>query len=158
MSTIKADFKNQRKIEFSHTVFLLFFFVLTTVNTLNTNAQCVSESFMNSCSAALDEFNFIKSYELENKKEDVKEYSYVFSKGSVYRIIICDENKEGSRLIITLFDRNKKKIASNYDTQSKKYFSTIIYPCSATGIYFVKYEYESKKSKCAVNILGFSKQ
>jgi len=158
MNTIKADSKNQRKIEFSHTIFVLFFFALTAVNTPNTNAQCISESFMNKCSAELDEFNFIKSYELENKKEDAKEYSYVFSKGSTYRIIICDENEEGSRLIITLFDRNKKKIASNYDAKSKKYFSAIIYHCSATGIYFVKYEYESKKSKCAVNILGFSKQ
>jgi len=154
----QADFKDQRKVGFNHTIFLLFFFVLITVKPLNTSAQCISEVFIDKCSAALEGFNYIKSYELENKKEDKKEYSYVFSKGSTYRIIICDENIDGSRLIITLYDRNRKKIVSNYDVISKKHFSSITYSCSATGIYFVEYKYESRKSKCAINILGYTKQ
>ena len=133
---------------------LLAFVVLSA---FNMSAQCSSESFMDKCSSALDEFNYIKSYDFDNKKSSKGEYSYVFSKGSMYRIIICDENIEGNRLIVTLYDRNHKKIVSNYDKRSKKYYPSLTYPCSATGVYYVEYEFEGSKARCAVNILGFSK-
>lgn len=121
------------------------------------SAQCSSEAFMDKCASVLEEFNFIKSYEFENKKSNKGEYSYVFSKGSAYRIVICDEGISGNRLIVTLYDRNHKKIVSSYDKRTKKHYPTLTYPCSATGVYYIAYEFEGSKARCAVNILGFSK-
>ena len=90
------------------------------------NAQCSSDAFMDNCSSALDDFNFIKSFEYANPKGGAKnEYSYVFSKGSTYRIVVCDENIAGNKMVISLYDRNHKLIASNFDKASKKVFPAL---------------------------------
>lgn len=122
------------------------------------SAQCSSDAFMDNCSNALDEFTFIKSFEYANPKAGAKgEYSYVFSKGSTYRIIVCDENIAGNKMIISLYDRNHKLIASNFDKASKKVFPSLSYPCSATGVYYIEYSFQGDKAKCGINILGFTK-
>lgn len=123
-----------------------------------TNAQCSSDAFMDNCSSALEDFNFIKSFEFENPKGGAKnEYSYVFSKGSTYRIVVCDENIANEKMIVTLYDRNHKMIATNYLKSSKKVFPSLTYPCSATGVYYIEYSFQGNKAKCGINILGFSK-
>lgn len=122
------------------------------------SAQCSSDAFMDNCSNALDDFNFIKSFEYSNPKGGAKaEYSYVFSKGSTYRIVVCDENIAGNKMIISLYDRNHKLIASNFDKASKKVFPALTYPCSATGVYYIEYSFQGDKAKCGINILGFTK-
>ena len=121
-------------------------------------AQCSSDAFMDNCSSALEDFNFIKSFEFENSKGGAKnEYSYVFSKGSTYRIVVCDENIANEKMIVTLYDRNHKLIATNYLKASKKVFPSLTYPCSATGVYYIEYSFQGNKAKCGINILGFSK-
>ena len=122
------------------------------------HAQCSSDAFMDNCSNLLDDFTFIKSFEFSNPKGGVKnEYSYVFSKGSSYRIVICDENIANNKMVISLYDRNHKLIASNYDKASKKIFPALTYPCSATGVYYIEYSFQGDNSKCGINILGFTK-
>ncbi len=132
---------------------LLFLFITSTLS-----AQCSSDAFMDNCSNALDDFNFIKSFEYTNPKGGAKaEYSYVFSKGSTYRIVVCDENIAGNKMVISLYDRNHKLIASNFDKASKKVFPALTYPCSATGVYYIEYSFQGDKAKCGINILGFTK-
>ena len=131
---------------------------LILVTGVNVNAQCSSDAFMDNCSSALEDFNFIKSFEYANPKGGAKaEYSYVFSKGSTYRIVVCDENLAGNKMIISLYDRNHKLIASNFDKASKKVFPALTYPCSATGVYYIEYSFQGDKAKCGINILGFTK-
>ncbi len=121
-------------------------------------AQCSSDAFMDNCSNLLDDYTFIKSFEFSNPKGGVKnEYSYVFSKGSSYRIVVCDENIANNKMVISLYDRNHKLIASNFDKASKKIFPALTYPCSATGVYYIEYSFQGDKSKCGINILGFTK-
>ncbi len=133
---------------------LMFFLGMSGI----TNAQCSSDAFMDNCSSALEDFNFIKSFEYSNAKGGAKgEYSYVFSKGTNYRIVVCDENIAGNKMIISLYDRNHKLIASNFDKASKKVFPVLTYPCSATGVYYIEYSFQGDKAKCGINILGFSK-
>jgi hypothetical protein len=139
------------------TKFLLFLPMILTIGIYSAKAQCINETFITYCAYALDDFNFIKSYEFENKKKGEKgEYSYLFSKGYTYRIVICDNEVRGSRMVITLYDKNHRVIVSN--KHSNKYYHVITYPCSATGLYYVKYMFEGSRAKCAVNILGFAKQ
>src|ERR1039458_616769 len=98
-------------------------------------AQCTSDAFLDKCASSLGEFTFIKSFNItiDKKSSDSKyEYSYVFSKGSTYKIIICDENINGNKMIVTLFDRNHKLIATNFNKASKKVYPLFSYPCSAT--------------------------
>ncbi|MBS1637548.1 MAG: hypothetical protein JST26_16655 [Bacteroidetes bacterium] len=122
------------------------------------NPPCESDEFVDSCAPALGDYTFIKTFNVSvNKAGDKTEYSYVFSRGSEYRIVICDQNESGKKMIVNFYDRGKKLIASNYLKSSKKFFPTINYQCSATGVYYVEAFFEGEKNGCGVNILGFKK-
>lgn len=118
---------------------------------------CYEELFQKNCDA-LEPYTFIKSFPIEINKQGQKfEYSYVFSKDSEYRVVIGDTKEVGKRMIVNFYDRNKKFVASNYVKQSKKFYSSINYLCTATGVYYVEASYEGDKPGCGVNILGFKK-
>jgi hypothetical protein len=118
--------------------------------------ECGSDEYLEKFAPALGDYTFIKVFNVQVNKADAKsEFSYVFSKGSNYRIVIGDVNEEGNRMIVSLFDRNKKLIASNYLKSSRKFFPSINYACSATGVYYVEAAFENGKTGCGINILGF---
>ena len=120
-------------------------------------SDCGSDEFLDKCAPSLGDYKFIKTFNVDVAKSGDKktEFSYVFSKGSNYRIVICDQNAEGNRMIVNFYDRNKKLIASNYLKASKKFFNMLNYTCSATGVYYVESSFEGDKGGCGVNILGF---
>ncbi len=135
---------------------LLTILVLITSASFTAGPECGSDEFLDKFAPALGDFTFIKAFNVVLKKADEKnEFSYVFSKGSNYKIVICDVNAEGNKMVVNFYDRNKKLIASNYLKSSKKFFPTINYACSATGVYYVESYFENGKSGCGVNILGF---
>ena len=121
--------------------------------------QCESDEFMDHCASSLGSNTFIKAFQVKIKpKKEVKiEYSYVFSKGSSYTIIVCDQNQKGNRMIVNLYDRSHKLIASSYDRRSKKHYPDLVYPCSATGVYYIESTFEGSNPGCGVIILGFEK-
>lgn len=119
---------------------------------------CDPEELLKKCASSLDNYVFIKSFNIETGKAGEKsEYSYVLSRGINYRIVIYDENGEGKKMIVNLLDRNKKLIASNFLKSSKKIYPTLNYECSATGVYYVEAFFEGEKKGCGINILGFKK-
>ena len=122
-------------------------------------SQCATDAFMDKCAGNLGSFTFIKSMnvELGKGKELQAEQSYVFSKGSNYMLIVCDENVSGNKMIVNLYDRNHKLIASSYNKSTKKHYPSFTYPCSATGVYYIESVFENDKGGCGVNILGFTK-
>jgi len=125
----------------------------------NLKAQtCGTDAFLDNCAPLLGDFTFIKTFPVNVKIEgEKKEVSYVFSKGSTYRIVICDEAIKGKEMKVKLFDRNKKLIASNYLSSSRKYYPVLNYTCTATGVYYVQSSFKPSKKGCGVLILGFSK-
>lgn len=120
--------------------------------------QCNSDEFLDKCASTLGDYNYIKTFTASpnQRKKTNSENIYVFSKGSVYKMIACLENPLAGKMIISLYDRNHNLIASSYDQASKKYFSELQYPCSATGVYYIKTSFEGAKSGCSMCILGFS--
>ena len=87
----------------------------------NLFAQCDSDTFLDNCASGLETFTFIKAFNTQMKKTDKQEFSYVFSKGSTYMIIGCDQQIKGERMIVNLYDRNHKLIVSNYNKKSGKF-------------------------------------
>jgi len=137
---------------------LLFTTIIITSTSERPGPPCNSEAFMNNCAPSLEDYVFIKSFPIESAKQGAKtEYSYVLSRGSSYRIVICDQNETGGKMVINLLDRDKKLIASNYLKSSKKFFSLLNYTCAATGVYYVEAFFEGEKKGCGLNILGFKK-
>jgi hypothetical protein len=126
------------------------------ITSFKSGPECGSDEFLDKFAPALGDYTFIKAFNVEiSKSGDKNEFSYVFSKGSNYRIVICDQNGEGNRMVVNFYDRNKKLIASNYMKSSKKFFPTLNYTCAATGVYYVESYFENEKNGCGVNILGF---
>lgn len=119
---------------------------------------CDSEAFLNKCAPSLEDFVFITTFKVGIEKAGGKyEYNYVLSRGTNYRIVICDQNEEGNRMIVNFYDRNKKLIATNFLKGSKKFFPSLSYNCQATGVYYVEAFFEGNKKGCGLNILGFKK-
>lgn len=125
--------------------FLLFAF--------SSRAQCPTDN----CSSKLGNFTFIKSVSIDPGKVEGKphQYSYLFSKGSTYMILVCDQSIKGSRLLVNIYDASRKLVATNH--VKKKIYESLTFPCNATGIYYIESYYEGSKDACGVNILGFSK-
>jgi hypothetical protein len=117
-------------------------------------AQCIQGE----CSKKLGDFTFIKSVNINNACVEGKanQFSYVFSQGSTYMLLACDSEKKGSRMIVNLYDREKNLIATNKNR--KKFYPSITFPCSATGVYYIESFYEnSSPDACGINVLGFSR-
>lgn len=139
----------------------ILFLLMLFLSCIKAGAQCDDEKFLDNCAALLDKFVFVKSFNIEQVKSKAGEgieYSYVLSKGTSYLITICDQAENGNRLILELYDRNRKLIVSSYNKKDKKYYPKIAYPCAATGVYYLKYRFEGNKESCGVSILGFDKK
>jgi hypothetical protein len=114
------------------------------------------EKISTECNLMLDKFTFTKSYEIKPSMYqyggEKKEYSYMFSKGNTYVITICDQGS--GKLLLDIYDRNKRVVTRNYDELNGKYYTKIYFPCAATGIYYLKYSFKDGKPSCAASSLG----
>jgi hypothetical protein len=121
--------------------------------------QCDTDAFLDPCASNLGTYNYIKSFTIiaSPRKRANPEYSYVLSKGSTYMLIVCNQNAPGGKMIISLYDRNHNFIGSTYDEDTKKNYTDLIFPCSATGVYYIRASYEGVKGGCGLCILGFTK-
>ena len=78
-------------------------------------AQCDNDDFMDECAVLLEDYMYVKSFDINTKSAKSKnaaitQYSYVFSKGTNYVITVCDQNKPGNKMVVSLYDRNKKLV------------------------------------------------
>lgn len=123
-------------------------------------AQCEDESFLDNCASSLKDNTFLKAYKVSSAqapKPNGKEFSYVFSKGTDYTLIVCQHNESGSKMIANIYDRNKKLVASSYDKRTKTHFPALAYTCKATGVYYIRFMFDEDKPGCGVSIMGFKK-
>ena len=124
------------------------------------NAQCNTNSLKANCTGQLASgFTYIKSYPLEASKINAKgeiEYSFVFSKGTIYMLTFANSEGKASDIEITLYDPSHNKIASNFDAGSGDYFP-LGYKCSATGVHYMTFKFKSGTTPCGLSILGFKR-
>jgi hypothetical protein len=122
--------------------------------------QCDTDIFLDECAHGLGTYNYIKSFSIKasSHKKSNPEYSYVFSKGSTYMLIVCDQNLIGGKMILKLYDREHNLIASTFDEKDHKYYTDLRYSCEATGVYYIQASFEGSKGGCGMCILGFNKE
>lgn len=135
--------------------FTALFFLL---NSSDAAAQCNSENLSSECIPKLAAgFNFLKSYKIDGDggaKQKV-EYSYVFLKGTQYMINICAPSQPTDGIIVSLFDANRKQVASS--KFNDQYITAIAFPCNATGVYYIQYTFDKPSSYCGGSALGFKR-
>ena len=124
------------------------------------NAQCDLKSLKPNCIGQLASgFTYIKSYPLEKTKINLKdeiEYSFVFSKGTIYMLTFANSEGKASNIEITLYDPSHKKITSNFDVGTGSYIP-LGYKCSATGVHYMTFKFKDGKIPCGLSILGFKR-
>ncbi|HEX2920457.1 MAG TPA: hypothetical protein VHO50_04745 [Bacteroidales bacterium] len=118
--------------------------------------QCESNELKDECVSNLGTYNYLRTFNTAKKKA-VTENVYVFSKGSTYKLIACP-GQPGNKMIISLYDRDHKLIATSYNEASDKHYSELQYPCPATGVYYINTSIPGIKNGCGMCILGFSKE
>ena len=137
----------------TRSILMLFFLFLGS----SAFSQCQEESFLNKCAGKLGDYMYLKSFKVDADQVEVGgsiEFNYVLSKGKKYVITVCDEKIESSRMVVKLYDRNKELIASSYDRRKRKHYPKLVYPCEATGVYYLEYSFRGSKANCGVSILG----
>jgi hypothetical protein len=113
--------------------------------------NCDTDNFIDACSGALKDFTYVKSFE---SKED-KQFSYIFSTGHTYILSACDKVYGGGRMVVNVYDRNKKMVASTYVKSTNKHYPVITYKCTATGVYYIETVFDN--AGCGLSILGYKK-
>ncbi len=131
-------------------------FSLLSVN--KSNAQCNAMDHKDKCISGLaDGFTFIKSYLLDGGKANANgeiEYSFVFSKGTIYMLNIANNNGEQSNIVIKLYDPNHKLLASN--NKGDVYFP-LGYQCKTTGVHYMTFSFKDTPDQCGLSVLGFKR-
>lgn len=124
------------------------------------SAQCDANGLKSKCTSQLASgFTYIKSYPLEEGKVNDKgeiEYSFVFSKGTIYMLTFANSMGSASGIEITLFDPTHKKIASNFDAGSGDFFP-LGYKCTSTGVHYMTFKFKDGTPPCGLSILGFKR-
>ncbi|GAA5026769.1 hypothetical protein GCM10011506_12750 [Marivirga lumbricoides] len=133
--------------------------IILVTSTLNQAvAQCNTEKYIEACIPKLQEgFTFLKSYNIDGEggAKNKVEYSYVFTKGATYQILICNDGQSTDGIVLTLYDSNRKAVASTKYQGST--LSAIAFPCQVTGIYYITYTFEGSSNYCGGSVLGFKR-
>ena len=122
------------------------------------DAQCSPSQYTEACIPQLAEgFNFVKSYEIngEGGAKDKIEYSYVFAKGTQYFLNICAAGESTDGIVVDLYDSNRKKVGTSF--ANGNFNRGIIYPCNATGIYYIAFTFDGSNNHCGGAVLGFKR-
>jgi hypothetical protein len=137
-------------------IFLISGMLLLFSTALSAQAvDCDDEAFLDDCAGQIAGYKFLKANKVSitgGKSGQAVELSSVFSNGSTYTLTACGG---GQSMIVTLYDRNRKLIMTNFNKQNRKFYPSINYKCTATGVYYFKYEFESGGAGCGVGIIGF---
>lgn len=124
----------------------------------NSFGQCNPNNYAEQCIPKLaNGFNFLKSYPIDGKGGTKKmiEYSYVFTKGTQYMINVCADGGSTDGIVVNIFDSNRNQIASS--KVDGEYISSIAFPCSTTGIYYIQYAFDNSNKFCGGSALGFKR-
>lgn len=92
------------------------------------SGQCETDIFLDQCASCLGTYNYIRSFNVDAsaRKKATPEYTYVFSKGSKYMLVVCDQSAAQGKMVVSLYDRDHNLIASTYDETNDKSYPSLI--------------------------------
>jgi len=123
-----------------------------------TSAQCGADAKANACISTLQNgFTFLKTFKVDGQAgaRPKVEYSYVFSKDTQYFLNICNDGEDTDGIVVTMYDSKRQMISTNYN--NGKYYPALVYPCNATGIYYITFTFQESQNYCGGSVLGFKR-
>ena len=151
--------KNIKRILFGSSLLVMSVFVLSVSPV---SAQCDVDDFVDACASNLgDDYLYLRTFEAE-EVEGSTNYPYtgafLFRKGINYVFAICPGDTETDKLVVNLYNRNRKLVASNWNWETDQHYDKMIFKCSATGIFFVQTLMSLTDENCGITMLGFDAQ
>jgi outer membrane lipoprotein-sorting protein len=137
---------------------LLCFLAFLMVKSSEIKAQCDPIGYTETCISKLTNgFTFLKSFKIdgENGDKNKVEYSYVFSKDTQYFINICSPDTNTDGIVVTMYDSQRNQVGTNL--VNNNFYPGFVYPCNATGIYYITFTFRDSKSFCGGSTLGFKR-
>jgi hypothetical protein len=122
------------------------------------HGQCSADEKANACISKLQEgFTFLKTFKVDGQggaKAKV-EYSYVFSKDTQYFLNICNDGESTDGIVVTMYDSKRQVVSTNFN--KGKFYPGLIFPCGATGIYYITFTFDGSQNYCGGSVLGFKR-
>lgn len=103
-------------------------------------------------------YTFLRSYRIDASSTKSVEYSYIFNRGQTYLITFANQSEpeEFKGVLFELFDASRNKLIDNFNRNTKEYSTAVAFRCSQTGIYYLKFSFDtSVKDNCLVSVVGF---
>src|SRR5258706_626877 len=127
--------------------------ILSLLSTFGLTDNCDTAILTTECVRQMPrKFRVLKSFPLaKNKEQGFVECSYVLTKGTRYNIGAYFNSLDN--LKIEVFTSRRSLVASM--TSGKKY-SKLTYKCSSSGIYYMRFSFDSSNNSCGASLLSFT--
>ena len=119
-------------------------------------AQCDASKLINDYVSKLTDYNVLKSYKFIDPKPVTNEFSYVFTKGTSYKISLCLDDRKKSNVEMMIYDRSRNLVASNISNKGKKKY-VLQFTCTTSGIYYMQYNFKDETNFCGASVLAFKR-
>jgi hypothetical protein len=133
-------------------------FIALVFSLAQVNAQCAADAQANACISKLqDGFTFLKTFKVDGQSgaKSKVEYSYVFSKDTQYFLNVCNDGPGTDGIIVTMYDSKRQMVSTNFN--NGKFYPGLVYPCNATGIYYITFTFKDSQNHCGGSVLGFKR-
>jgi hypothetical protein len=127
--------------------------ILSFLSIFTSPDNCDVSPLANECVKQMPrKFRTLKSFPLSKKKEqEYVECAYVLTKGTRYNLGACFNTVDN--LKIEMFNSRRSLVASII---SGKKYSKLTYKCGASGIYYMRFSFDSSNSVCGAGLLSFT--
>ena len=139
-------------------LYILVVIVISLAYSKDAEAQCGADAKASACISQMqDGFTFLKTFKVDGQAgaKPKVEYSYVFSKDTQYFLNVCSEGPDTDGIVITMYDSKRQMVSTNYN--NGKFYPGLVYPCNATGIYYITFTFEDSQHHCGGSVLGFKR-
>ncbi len=102
-------------------------------------------------------YTYLKSYHLNLGHN--KHYSYIFSKGTRYKIMLNPEANTNAQANIELVDAHDQVVARAIPMQTGDTLqeASLAFECVKTGIYRIRFSLRESERKCIAGVIGMKR-
>lgn len=133
---------------------LLSLLAVLLVGSISLYGQCEGNSKDARCIEQIRQSNtFVKSYKLNYKLEQDKEFSSVLAKDTQYYLNLCEGGELSNNVVINVYNTKRKLIASNQ--HKNEVMKELSFACEKTGVYYFEFKANNPSGQCGIGALSF---
>jgi hypothetical protein len=103
-------------------------------------------------------YRLSKSYRIERTCKgcnNFRNYTVIMTKGNTYTLMIVSSEGGAETIIANFKEISGAVIASNYDENKGKYYTSITFQCTKTASYYLNFLPKDSKTSCGMAFLAF---